>query len=297
MDQGDRGGRPAVLLVSGLSLRRASSFSRQLRLLAAALERRGVPGRVCSPAAALPALRGRGACAAILLGYPDQFPLLAKPVPEVPVYLWAQFSRPSDPAALAAALPVPLTARSAGFLAAAGCVHIGPVIPHGVDLRLYRPAAPGERARARERLGLMERFVVGAVGAHTARKRFGLLLETLARLLPRLPQAALLIKTDRPVALDGTDLREQARRLGVGAAVRLVSGTLPAAAMADLYRSMDVYLNLSEWEGFCVPVVEAMACGVPVAAQPGQGPGELVPYGELLVPGSAEEADGATILL
>jgi glycosyltransferase involved in cell wall biosynthesis len=197
----------------------------------------------------------------------------------------------------AAALPVPLTRRSAEFLRAGGCPRIGPVIPHGVDVSLYRPASAGERAKARERQGLAGKLVVGAVGAHSRRKRFDLILDALARLREEEPSAVLLAKTDRTLSLEGQDLELEARRRGLEGAVRLLLGELAPEAMVELYRVMDLYLNLSEWEGFCLPVVEAMACGVPVVCQPGQGPGEIVPYRELMVPGSRTEAHGPTALL
>jgi glycosyltransferase involved in cell wall biosynthesis len=60
-------------------------------------------------------------------------------------------------------------------------------------------------------------------------------------------------------------LRGLASRLGLGAAVRF-SGPVSDAALAAYYASADIFVCASEHEGFCVPVVEAMACGVPVVA-------------------------------
>lgn len=44
------------------------------------------------------------------------------------------------------------------------------------------------------------------------------------------------------------------------------AGSVAAAELTNWYRSADVFLCLSEHEGFCVPVIEAMAAGVPVVA-------------------------------
>jgi glycosyltransferase involved in cell wall biosynthesis len=44
------------------------------------------------------------------------------------------------------------------------------------------------------------------------------------------------------------------------------AGTIPLGQLLALYRTADVLVCLSEHEGFCVPVVEAMALGVPVVA-------------------------------
>jgi len=44
------------------------------------------------------------------------------------------------------------------------------------------------------------------------------------------------------------------------------TGPVPDADLAAYYRTASVYVSLSEHEGFCVPLVEAMAAGVPVLA-------------------------------
>ena len=44
------------------------------------------------------------------------------------------------------------------------------------------------------------------------------------------------------------------------------TGPVPNADLAAFYRHADVYISLSEHEGFCVPLLEAMAAGVPVLA-------------------------------
>jgi glycosyltransferase involved in cell wall biosynthesis len=43
-------------------------------------------------------------------------------------------------------------------------------------------------------------------------------------------------------------------------------GTAPQPVLSALYRSATVFLCLSEHEGFCIPLLEAMAHDVPVAA-------------------------------
>lgn len=41
-------------------------------------------------------------------------------------------------------------------------------------------------------------------------------------------------------------------------------GYIPESEMPILFNSADVFLNTSEYEGFCLPILEAMSCGVPV---------------------------------
>ena len=46
----------------------------------------------------------------------------------------------------------------------------------------------------------------------------------------------------------------------------IFTGPVPAAELAAYYRHASVYISLSEHEGFCVPLLEAMAADVPVMA-------------------------------
>jgi glycosyltransferase involved in cell wall biosynthesis len=62
-------------------------------------------------------------------------------------------------------------------------------------------------------------------------------------------------------------LVEFARRLGVASRVRFLGNVAPVH-LARLYHEADVMLYLSEIESFGLPVLEAMAAGVPVIAKP-----------------------------
>ncbi len=54
---------------------------------------------------------------------------------------------------------------------------------------------------------------------------------------------------------------------GLGLGDRLVlAGSVSEAELVSAYESADVFVSVSEHEGFCVPVVEAMGFGVPVVA-------------------------------
>ncbi len=60
-------------------------------------------------------------------------------------------------------------------------------------------------------------------------------------------------------------LRGLPRRMGIAPAVEF-TGHVADADVARAYAWADAYVTMSEHEGFCVPVVEAMAAGVPVLA-------------------------------
>jgi glycosyltransferase involved in cell wall biosynthesis len=73
--------------------------------------------------------------------------------------------------------------------------------------------------------------------------------------------------------------------LGLSDAVRL-TGELSDAALAAHFAAADVYLSLSAHEGFGVPLIEAMAAGVPVIARAVGAVPETVGDGALLLSSS-----------
>ena len=69
------------------------------------------------------------------------------------------------------------------------------------------------------------------------------------------------------------------------------TGPVPDADLAAFYRWADVYVSLSEHEGFCVPLVEAMAADVPILAYAaGAVPETLGGAGLLFAPKDLEMA-------
>ncbi|HET9073093.1 MAG TPA: glycosyltransferase [Solirubrobacteraceae bacterium] len=66
-------------------------------------------------------------------------------------------------------------------------------------------------------------------------------------------------------------------------AVRIESG-LPESELARRYRDADLFLCLSEHEGFCIPLLEAFSFGVPVIARPFGAIPEVSGSAALLVP-------------
>ena len=301
-----------VFLVSGLPLGKArpTSFERQLGLLAATLRGRGFRASVLGPEpesllnainGTLPVdgpLRDRPMPGVILLGYPDQFgKAQALQKPDVRKFLWTQCSRQPNARMFDSCAAVPLTPKTAAFLKEAGVARVCPVIPHGVDTVFFRALDLSERARVRRTLRGQDRFVVGAAGANTKRKRFDLIVDSFAQFSSSRPDALLLIKTDRARGLDGTDLPGLAKIRGIENRLILLEGELAETRMRELYGIMDVFVNLSEWEGFCIPVVEAMSMGVPVITQRTQGPGEIVTYDDLMAEDGLQTDVGGSILV
>jgi glycosyltransferase involved in cell wall biosynthesis len=131
------------------------------------------------------------------------------------------------------------------------------VVPCGVDVSLFRPAAGANRARpSAPRLVIVSRLV----------PRKG--VEDAIRALPLIPAAELVI-VGGPSAdhLDDDDevarLRRVATHCGVAGRV-CFTGHLPHEELPAVIGSSDVLLAVPWYEPFGITVLEAMACGVPV---------------------------------
>jgi glycosyltransferase involved in cell wall biosynthesis len=62
-----------------------------------------------------------------------------------------------------------------------------------------------------------------------------------------------------------------------------MTGAVPGPVLSAYYETADVFVCVSDHEGFCVPAVEAMANGVPVVAYDVAAVGETVGSGGLLL--------------
>jgi D-inositol-3-phosphate glycosyltransferase len=137
------------------------------------------------------------------------------------------------------------------------------VVSPGVDLCRF---SPGDRAQARERLGLPQRAkIVAFVGRIQPLKAPDVLIEALAEL--RDPDTIALIVggpsgsgLDRPTALI-----ELANALGVRDRVRFMPPQ-DADRLADVYRAANIVAVPSHNESFGLVALEAQACGTPVVA-------------------------------
>lgn len=74
-----------------------------------------------------------------------------------------------------------------------------------------------------------------------------------------------IVGIDTDTELYSFSLRELANYLGIGYAVEFV-GPLADEEVRSMYEASDVYLCMSEHEGFCLPLIEAMHFGLPVIA-------------------------------
>ncbi len=114
---------------------------------------------------------------------------------------------------------------------------------------------------------LNNRRVMLYVGRIAYNKRVDLLVEALARVKKEIPSALLLLvgdnKSNPSLVKQASAIRRRAKALGVGDDVCFAGRVKD---VAPYFRVADVYTSASLHEGFGVPLVEAMASGVPVVA-------------------------------
>ena len=122
-------------------------------------------------------------------------------------------------------------------------------IPNGVDTIRFQPAprAPGDE------------IIIGTVGNLTAVKRQSLLLDVFSR-LARQSRVRLMIAGQGPF---GPQLEQQAHALGIADRVHFLGYQ---AEVAKVYAKFDVFVLSSATEQMPISVLEAMACGLPVAS-------------------------------
>ena len=157
-------------------------------------------------------------------------------------------------------------------------------VPHGIDTTVFRP---GDKAEARERVGLPEdAFVVAMVAANVgkdgARKAFYEQILAFGELRKKHSDAVLALHTD-VTSPYGVDIRHLLSDFPEGSYVFTDQYAykigVPAETVADIYRAADVLTNTSWGEGFGIPIVEAQACGTPVIVNDTTAMPELVGAG------------------
>jgi alpha-1,3-rhamnosyl/mannosyltransferase len=131
-------------------------------------------------------------------------------------------------------------------------------IPEAADSRFNPTRDPKAEAAWQARFGIRHPYVL-YLGQWKAYKNLPLLIDAFERVHKELPSAQLVVAGNDP---RHPEVREAASRLAEGAVV--FPGRVPEAAIPDLYRGAAVVVLPSRGEGFGLPVLEALACGVPV---------------------------------
>ena len=133
------------------------------------------------------------------------------------------------------------------------------VLPYGYDPQLFSFVAEDERLSARRSLGIADAaHVIGSFGnASGTRKGVQLLIDTL-RLLPD--------HLERHLVLAGRGWEQHLDALK-GAVTKVHHAPVETSLrLRERYAALDLYLCTSHIEGGPLPVLEALACGIPVVS-------------------------------
>ena len=137
------------------------------------------------------------------------------------------------------------------------------VIYQGCAEQFMRPVSPAQLAQVRQELLLPDHYLL-SVGSIEERKNTGLIVEALPRLTDQeIP--LLLVGRHTPY----TDkILQRAKALHVAHRVRVL-GSVASAQLPVLYHGAELFIYPSLYEGFGIPILEALNCGVPVIGATG----------------------------
>ena len=152
------------------------------------------------------------------------------------------------------------------------------VVAHGVDRKRFQPPIPSQRSIIRRDLGIAEdEILFVSVAAPFWHKGTDLLLRAFAVLRQRGTKVRLLVKDQR--ALYGRRLEDVLDELGrrderlrderVKSGILTIGANLAPERLSDLYGAADCYVSPYRGEGFNLPVLEGIACGLPAIVTAG----------------------------
>ena len=147
------------------------------------------------------------------------------------------------------------------------------VTPLGYDDEAFKPGPPPP--------GSQERPYLLHVGQAYPHKNLRRLIQAFAQVASSYPELRLVL-AGKPHPTETPVLQAMVRERGLQQRVEFRS-YLPYVELPDLYRGASAFLYPSLWEGFGLPILEAMACGTPVITSRGSGTEEVVGDAAILV--------------
>jgi glycosyltransferase involved in cell wall biosynthesis len=137
-------------------------------------------------------------------------------------------------------------------------------IPNAIDLSRFAPVSAEARARLRARLQLpADRTIVVYAGRVTQAKGVAMLVEGWPELVARHPDLYLVIVGTGKGSWDDCEAQvaEYIRSHSLEGHVALVGHS---DSVQDYLQAADLFVSPSDYEGFGLSVVEALACGLPI---------------------------------
>lgn len=151
------------------------------------------------------------------------------------------------------------------------------VIPHGVDPDIYHPLPEDQRKIFRKNKGIDDYFIFFNVGLMCeTRQGIHLLLKAFAQVVDKYPQARLILKGRDAIFPSANSINNVGQRnltpaenAKIKPNLIYIGESLSFTELAQIYQIADVYVSPYFAEGFNLPVLEAIACGLPVICTAG----------------------------
>jgi glycosyltransferase involved in cell wall biosynthesis len=150
------------------------------------------------------------------------------------------------------------------------------VVPLGVDPRVCKPLDRSAKINLREKFGWQDSFIFLNVSAMGNRKGICPLLKAFAAIAEKYPQSRLVLKGTESLYSSKSSIVQAIKNTLTDreAAIMIpkvayIGEDYSFAEVVRLYQAADAYVSPYLAEGFNLPVLEAIACGLPVICTAG----------------------------
>ena len=143
-------------------------------------------------------------------------------------------------------------------------------IPHGTEIDKFYRLNEQDRTLLRQKVGLNDKFVIGVVARNQPRKMLDRMFKAMYYLKDKVPNAILFLHMDPRDASASFDMFSIIQKYNLEN--RVVFSGMKAHdgfgwnQMNEVYNIMDCMFLSTSGEGFGIPIIESMACEVPVVA-------------------------------
>lgn len=145
-----------------------------------------------------------------------------------------------------------------------------PYIPIGTDPKRFYPLPEEDKLKLKAKYGLYGKFVIGTVARNQPRKFLDRTFKVMRLLKDYIPNAVLFMHTDPNDPAQTFNMFELIKDYNLENRV-IFSGMQAHHGfdwnqMNEVYNVMDCFLLTTSGEGWGIPIIEAMACQIPVLA-------------------------------
>jgi glycosyltransferase involved in cell wall biosynthesis len=149
------------------------------------------------------------------------------------------------------------------------------IVPHGFDPCIFSAPSAAERAALRKKFGWDDCFIFLNISAMTSNKGIPDILTSLHQISAQHQQARLVLKGLDSLYTSAAALNSyleplpQHMQANLKSRVAYTGSDKSFREIADLYKAADAYVSPYLGEGFNLPVLESLACGLPVICTAG----------------------------